>query len=325
MAAGRRRRWPSIVAGRRSLAQPPHRPGQAAPPGQPPAGRGGQQPAFRAGVELVSLNVTVTDGTGHYVTDLEQDDFSVFEDGVKQDVTFFNRTNLPIALALLLDTSASMESKLPTAQEAAIGFARRLRRRISPRSSTSTAASDRAAELHEQRRRARAGDPEDVGRRLDVALQRRVHRAEGPEEGRREERRRNPAPGDRRAVRRRGHVEPAAVRGSARPRQAIGDRDLHDRPARARRRRPARRASRKRSSSCASSRRKRAAARSSPASSPISPASTARSPTSSRASTVGYTSKNPKRDGAWRRVVVRVNRPNLTARTKQGYFAPTPH
>ena len=39
--------------------------------------------------------------------------------------------------------------------------------------------------------------------------------------------------------------------------------------------------------------------------------------------TVGYTSKNPKRDGAWRRVVVRVDRPNLTARTKLGYFAPT--
>jgi VWFA-related protein len=38
--------------------------------------------------------------------------------------------------------------------------------------------------------------------------------------------------------------------------------------------------------------------------------------------TVGYTSKNAKRDGAWRRIVVRVNRPNLTARTKQGYFAP---
>jgi Ca-activated chloride channel family protein len=40
--------------------------------------------------------------------------------------------------------------------------------------------------------------------------------------------------------------------------------------------------------------------------------------------TVGYTSKNPKRDGTWRRVVVRVVRPNLTARTKLGYFAPTP-
>jgi hypothetical protein len=40
--------------------------------------------------------------------------------------------------------------------------------------------------------------------------------------------------------------------------------------------------------------------------------------------TVGYTSKNGRRDGSWRRVVVRVARPNLTARTKLGYFAPAP-
>src|SRR5262249_45364972 len=77
-----------------------------APPPPPPPPPGGQQP-FRAGVDLVSLNVTVTDGTARYVTDLTAEDFNVFEDGVKQDVTFFNRTNLPIALALLLDTSAS--------------------------------------------------------------------------------------------------------------------------------------------------------------------------------------------------------------------------
>ena len=92
----------------------------AQPPPQP-------QVPFRAGVDVVSLNVTVTDGTTRYVTDLAKDDFNVFEDGVKQEVTFFSRTNLPIALCLLLDTSASMESKLPTAQEAAIGFAKRLR------------------------------------------------------------------------------------------------------------------------------------------------------------------------------------------------------
>jgi len=40
--------------------------------------------------------------------------------------------------------------------------------------------------------------------------------------------------------------------------------------------------------------------------------------------TLGYAPKNPKRDGAWRRVVIRVGRPSLTARTKLGYFAPTP-
>ena len=38
---------------------------------------------------------------------------------------------------------------------------------------------------------------------------------------------------------------------------------------------------------------------------------------------IGYSSRNPKRDGAWGRIVVRVNQPNTTARTKQGYYGPT--
>jgi Ca-activated chloride channel family protein len=38
---------------------------------------------------------------------------------------------------------------------------------------------------------------------------------------------------------------------------------------------------------------------------------------------IGYSSSNPKRDGAWRRILVRVQRPGLTARTKQGYYGPT--
>jgi VWFA-related protein len=82
---------------------------------------------FRAGIEVVSLNVTVTDAQGHYVTDLNQNDFSVFEDGAKQELSYFNRTNLPIALSLLIDSSASMEQRMENAQEAAIGFAKKLR------------------------------------------------------------------------------------------------------------------------------------------------------------------------------------------------------
>ena len=39
--------------------------------------------------------------------------------------------------------------------------------------------------------------------------------------------------------------------------------------------------------------------------------------------TVGYSSRNAKRDGAWRRVVVRIDRPGVAARTKQGYYGPT--
>jgi len=83
---------------------------------------------FRAGVELVSLNVTVTDGGGKYITDLSEQEFEVFEDGAKQKLTFFSRTQQPISLALLLDTSASMDERMGIAQEAAIGFARQLRK-----------------------------------------------------------------------------------------------------------------------------------------------------------------------------------------------------
>lgn len=84
-----------------------------------------QPPKLRSGVELVSLNVSVT-ADGKYVTDLDKDAFEVFEDGAKQDVSFFSRKQQPVALAILLDTSNSMEGKLRTAQEAAVGFARRL-------------------------------------------------------------------------------------------------------------------------------------------------------------------------------------------------------
>ena len=86
----------------------------------------GAQAPFRGGVDLVSLSVTVSDGA-RFVTDLNQGEIEIFEDGIRQDTTFFSKEQQPIALAVLLDTSASMESKLETAQEAAIGFARRMR------------------------------------------------------------------------------------------------------------------------------------------------------------------------------------------------------
>ena len=84
------------------------------------------QQRIRSGVELVELNVTVTDPTGKYVPGLTQDDFDVYEDGAKQKLTFFSATQQPISLAILLDTSASMEERMGIAQEAAIGFTRQL-------------------------------------------------------------------------------------------------------------------------------------------------------------------------------------------------------
>jgi Ca-activated chloride channel homolog len=88
-----------------------------------------QQPpqVFKSGVELVSLSVTVTDAQHRYVTDLDQSAFTVIEDGAKQEPLYFSKSNLPIALSLLIDTSASMEERLLVAQNAAVGFAQHVR------------------------------------------------------------------------------------------------------------------------------------------------------------------------------------------------------
>ena len=85
-----------------------------------------ERPEFRLGVDLVSLSVTVTDASRRYVADLDRNDFVIVENGVPQNLTFFARTGVPLALALLIDSSASMEQNMVTAQEAAIGFARQL-------------------------------------------------------------------------------------------------------------------------------------------------------------------------------------------------------
>ena len=82
---------------------------------------------FRSNVDVVSLNVTVVDPQNRYVTDLTERDFTVYEDGTKQELIFFNRSSLPIALSLLIDTSASMENRMQFAQDAAVGFTRKLR------------------------------------------------------------------------------------------------------------------------------------------------------------------------------------------------------
>jgi Ca-activated chloride channel family protein len=86
-----------------------------------------QVPVFRAEVDLVALNVVVTDGEEKYVTGLAPADFAVYEDGVQQDVSFFGSADVPLDLAILLDTSSSMAGKLQIAQQAAVGLVSTLR------------------------------------------------------------------------------------------------------------------------------------------------------------------------------------------------------
>ena len=82
---------------------------------------------FRSGVDVVALNVVVTDAGARFVTGLQPADFAVYEDGVQQDVSFFAATAVPLDLAILLDTSASMTDKMQQVQQAAAGFAGTLR------------------------------------------------------------------------------------------------------------------------------------------------------------------------------------------------------
>ena len=84
-------------------------------------------PVFRSSVDLVALNVIVTDVRQRFVPGLSVRDFAVFEDGVLQDVSFFAASEVPLDIALLLDTSASMTDKMAIVQRAALGFLATLR------------------------------------------------------------------------------------------------------------------------------------------------------------------------------------------------------
>ena len=120
----------TVLTSAQQAQSPPQQqapPSSQEPPTAPPTSPASRQPAFRAGIDVVSLNVTVHDSAGHYITDLDEPEFLVFENGIKQDLTFFNRRQNPIALSMLLDSSASMEHKLPMLQAAATSFVHRLK------------------------------------------------------------------------------------------------------------------------------------------------------------------------------------------------------
>ena len=86
-----------------------------------------QAPVFRTGANIVSLNVTVVDSRKQYVSGLTQEDFTVFEDGVQQQLRFFESRQVPMDLILLLDTSSSMRDKMSVVHEAAVGFLKNMR------------------------------------------------------------------------------------------------------------------------------------------------------------------------------------------------------
>jgi Ca-activated chloride channel family protein len=287
---------------------------QQAQPDQP-------SPSFRAGVDLVSLNVTVTDGT-HYVGDLEATSFQVFEDGVNQTVTYFSRANLPIALALLIDTSASMESRLPTAQEAAIGFARRLRPQdlaevvdFDSRVIVLQPFANDVPLLEQAIRKTSAGGSTSMYNAVYIALKslKKVV-ATRAEEVRRQAIVLLSDGEDTSSLLPFEEVLDLAKR-SETAIYTIGLRSDDDRSG----------SSFNEAEFVLRQLSQETGGRTFFAESAKDLAGIYGQISDELSSqyTLGYTSRNTKRDGAWRRVVVRVNRPNTVARTKQGYFGPT--
>ena len=85
----------------------------------------GQGFSFRASVDLVSVNATVTDRNGQFVPGLRVEDFTILEDGERQTITQFESERVPVSLGIVLDTSGSMAGEKMTAAREAIGrFAR---------------------------------------------------------------------------------------------------------------------------------------------------------------------------------------------------------
>jgi Ca-activated chloride channel family protein len=276
---------------------------------------------FKAGVEVVSLNVTVLDGANRLIRDLEQADFEVFEDGSSQEVSFFSKTQSPIALALLLDSSASMEDRLQTAQDAATGFVQRLR-------------------------------PEDVAEVVDFDSRVEIRQTFTNDKGALEKAIRDTAAGGSTALHHAIYIslkELRKIRATSAEdirRQAIvvlsdGEdtssilsyEDVLDQAKRSETAiytiglRPKDNGSRgfKEAEFVLKQLAFETGGRAWFPDHIGQLAGVYDQIASELASqyTIGYASKNSRRDGAWRRVVVRVKRENVTARTKQGYYAPS--
>ena len=280
-----------------------------------------QVPSFRTGVDMVSVTVTVTDASGRYITDLEQNEFEIYEDRIQQELTFFTRSQLPIALALLIDTSASMERRMQTAQEAAIGFAYRLRPQdlasvidFDSRVNILEDFTNDGARLERAIRRTAAGGSTSLHNAVYISLKELSKvRARTPDEIRRQSIVVLSDGEDTSSLVGFTEVLELAKR-SETATYAIGLRTQGD---------PRRREFQEAEYVLRQLARETGGRAVFPDS--IGELTSIYDQIADELSsqyTIGYASKHPVHDGIWREIIVRTNRPNTTARTKLGYYAP---
>jgi Ca-activated chloride channel family protein len=87
--------------------------------------------SFEVDVDVVSVTAVVHDDAGRFVSGLGPSDIELYEDGVRQEVSYFRaarggEAKIPLSVVLVLDTSGSMRRNLRFLQEAALSFVRKL-------------------------------------------------------------------------------------------------------------------------------------------------------------------------------------------------------
>ena len=86
-----------------------------------------QDDVIRVSTTLITVPVSVMDRNGRFISDLKQDQFRLFEDGVEQQIAFFENAEAPFTVALVLDVSDSTKAKLAQIKAAAVSFTNELR------------------------------------------------------------------------------------------------------------------------------------------------------------------------------------------------------
>ncbi len=105
-------------------AQEPVATNPVAPNRLPPPPPPGLDRTIRVDVELVLVNVTITDPYNRLVTGLERENFRIYEDKTEQEVAHFSSEDVPISIGVIFDMSGSMSNKVDKARQAALQFFR---------------------------------------------------------------------------------------------------------------------------------------------------------------------------------------------------------
>jgi Ca-activated chloride channel family protein len=95
---------------------------QQPPKNKPPNPDENTGTIFRSDIRLVVLNTTVSDKSGHLITDLPKSAFTVYENGVTQPIKSFKREDVPVSMGLIIDNSGSMRDKRAKVEAAALAL-----------------------------------------------------------------------------------------------------------------------------------------------------------------------------------------------------------